>query len=183
VDSKTYKNRDVTYVTRLAEYTSQYKLLTESPVTVLIGKGFGSSYTWDESYFDELSEVFPLSELNNLESWFGGHSFWVYTVYSCGVLFGLPFLFLYLYPIIRAYKLIKYNYVVLKRSIPIYYFYAFFGLIGVTGASFTSNPLFPRYSALISGVFVATLAFRTNPDKLNQAAGSRSLQYQMSFKP
>lgn len=183
LDSKTYKNRDVTYVTRLAEYTSQYKLLTESPVTVLIGKGFGSSYTWDESYFDELAQVFPLSELNNLESWFGGHSFWVYTVYSCGVLFGLPFLFLYLYPIVRAYKLIKYSYVILKKSIPIYYFYAFFGLIGVTGASFTSNPLFPRYSALITGVFVATLAFRMNPDKLNQDAAHSGLHPWMPFDP
>ncbi len=77
---------DISYLTRRAEADAMWKLLMESPVHFINGRGIGSSYYWDSAYLSEIHMVIPEKELEVDDIWFAGHSVWTYNLFSGGVI-------------------------------------------------------------------------------------------------
>jgi len=75
---------DISYLTRRAEADALAKILSESPVHFIHGKGIGASYFWDPAYLPEIYMVFPKSSEVGVDVWFAGHSTWTYAIFSGG---------------------------------------------------------------------------------------------------
>jgi len=80
---------DITLITRLAEYKGQYDSLMASPTTMLVGKGFGSSYEWDEGYLTDFLEFIVEEEESTTTK--GSHSTWLFPFYTHGLIIGTAF--------------------------------------------------------------------------------------------
>ncbi|MFA3791368.1 hypothetical protein AB6T38_09645 [Aliiglaciecola sp. SL4] len=143
---------DVTTVTRLAEYSGQLDLLFETNATALLGRGVGSVYVWDSDYFNTISMVIDINLLSHQTYWANGHSLWVYSLYSGGLLFGWLVPFCALYSLVLSFKNIrkKFTFGHLENSTTI----VFFCLINVAifSATFTANPLGVRLVGVIYGL-------------------------------
>ena len=83
-----YSGMDITLSTRLAEWSGQIHSLTENMRSLIFGRGLGSEYFWDYNFFFALKSVYSWSYLINKSAWYGGHSTWIYSLYSGGLLFG-----------------------------------------------------------------------------------------------
>jgi len=78
---------DITTATRLAEIDFQLSSWTETFLSTLIGKGLGSYYGFGGELMRYILSV--LGESGRVDDWwFAGHSFWVYSFYALGLLFG-----------------------------------------------------------------------------------------------
>ncbi len=86
---------DISYLTRKAEADAMWKILDESPVHFIHGKGIGTSYHWDLAYMSEIWMVFPKKDAEFLDIWFAGHSIWTYGLLSGGVIALLAYLALF----------------------------------------------------------------------------------------
>jgi hypothetical protein len=95
--------RDPTWLTRLAEYTTQMRLLTASEWSVLFGRGLGSSFTWDVDVVRDLylSGVLPVED-RWAEYFEFGHGLWVYSLYAYGILGGWVLPAVLLLPLLAA---------------------------------------------------------------------------------
>lgn len=143
---------DVTTITRLAEYSGQMELLFESYETALLGRGVGSVYVWDSDYFNIISMVIDINLLSNQTYWANGHSLWVYSIYSGGLLFGWLVPFCAIYSLFISYKTIRKKFTnnQFENNTTI----VFFCLINVAifSATFTANPLGVRLVGLMYGL-------------------------------
>lgn len=83
-DSGGRMTKDATYLTREAEAVAIFHLLSQNPLTYVYGKGMGSLYYWDTSYFPELLEVYPDTDDIGQDIWVPGHSVWTYALFSGG---------------------------------------------------------------------------------------------------
>lgn len=143
---------DITLLARIAEYNGQMQLLFENFISPFIGRGLGSTYVWDETYFYLLSEVFKESNLENLEPWNTGHSLWVYSIYSGGIIFGF---LIPIYFILNCYHAAKQMKIALNKDdleqakIVVFSTLCIFGFISL---SFTSHPFGVRLTGLILGI-------------------------------
>lgn len=81
---------DPTSLSRLAEIKEQLNRWSESPVSMLFGKGYGASYGWSKDLWDALidTQAFGLDGVD-LEYTVFGHNYWVSSLFSGGILFGL----------------------------------------------------------------------------------------------
>jgi hypothetical protein len=90
---------DVTALTRMAEYSGQWELVSDGFTSLLIGRGLGATYAWDLSRYPELSRYIRGSRAP--EHSFMGHSTYVYSLFTSGILFG------WLLPVILFYGLYR----------------------------------------------------------------------------
>ena len=87
---------DITTATRLAEIHYQLTGWLSSPLATFLGNGVGASYGFSGAYADLVSDLLGESGLAD-DWWFAGHNFWVYSLFSQGLLGGLiiPVLLVY----------------------------------------------------------------------------------------
>lgn len=166
--AKSQLDFDPTTLTRLAEYQSQMDLLFESFGSSIIGKGLGSSFSWSSMYFEQLSQIIPLWKLEQINVWTTGHSLWVYSLYSGGIIFGL------LVPIC----IISSLYFSRKGIMFASSFFTkediektvFFSLItaSIVGASFLANPLGERITGVFLGFGLVVPLLLVNQLQLNR---------------
>ena len=143
---------DVTFFTRIAEYKGQMQLLFDNNISPLIGRGIGSSYVWDETYFSLLSAVFHETALEDIAPWTTSHSLWVYSIYSGGLIFGL---IVPCYFILCCYSSIRKMKVSMEQGtineVKCYVFICLC-ILGFVSLSFTSHPLGVRTTGLVLGI-------------------------------
>ncbi len=78
---------DVSSLMRKAEAKSMYDILAKEPMSFIYGRGLGSSYYWDESYYPDLFQVYPEDRHQFAEEIYtAGHSIWTYTAFSSGII-------------------------------------------------------------------------------------------------
>lgn len=138
---------DLTSLTRIAEYVAQMEIVFSSTLKIIFGAGIGSAYYWSDEYFLDIAVAIPMEFLRFHEPWFAGHSLWVYSIYSSGVLFGLIIPFTYLVSLYFSFRLLRLSnlnsgLIVLVVSLMIV---AYFPL------TFTSHPLGSRLTGLMWG--------------------------------
>lgn len=140
---------DITMVTRIAEIKGQWTALCHNVATLMLGNGIGSYYEWDQNILSEL----PFKLVSDLQ-WFGGHSTWVYTFFSSGVLTGA------ILPVLLIYGL-KSGYIAAARRLhcgaAAGSITAFLIYVSYLGTSFTTNLMNSRYGALIMGLILGTM--------------------------
>jgi hypothetical protein len=82
---------DPTTLSRIAELNEQIDVWSGTVKTTLVGAGYGSAYGWSKAFYDRLVDTgaFSASGLEQQEHFEFGHNFWVSSLYSGGILFGL----------------------------------------------------------------------------------------------
>jgi hypothetical protein len=103
----TESGKDPTTITRLAELKDQYDQVTSSPGTILLGEGYGHYYHYSPYYLPALAGQMSTKDFYAIREWGPGHNFWVYQLFTGGLLFGmgLPVALLYaLYRCCIAYR-------------------------------------------------------------------------------
>ncbi|AGH43158.1 hypothetical protein [Paraglaciecola psychrophila] len=145
---------DVTTVTRLAEYSGQMKMLFENFTSAFFGRGMGSVYYWDPLYYDQISQVIDITKLEESVRWSNGHSLWVYSIYSGGLLFGWLIPFCVLSAAYITYKDIKNNISDIneRHKSRVLFFYVIG--IAILSATFTANPLGVRLVGMFYGLAI-----------------------------
>ena len=144
---------DPTTITRLAEMRDQYDQVVSSPVSLLVGKGYGHDYRYSPAYLPDLAGQMSKKAFYAEHDWAAGHNFWVYQLFAGGLLFGLAFPLALLYALVRC--TITYRHwrahapdapqlPVLGRAILL--------TAALPAASIGGNPLGPRFSGLVFGV-------------------------------
>jgi hypothetical protein len=154
---------DPTSLTRIAEVDSQINSFTSGPVEFLVGRGIGSSYQWSGNFDVILSRFLSDGDLYGNFTYVG-HNFWVYSLYSGGVIFGLILPILIVYLLYKSMSLNIYwaRFLVSSDgfgqsvfSCVLFFTYTIFSTIG-------GNPFITRSGAVSLGFFAGTLllAFR-----------------------
>jgi hypothetical protein len=140
---------DLTMVTRIAEVKGQLSLLTQNFLTLFIGNGIGNNYQLDFSTLTHL----PF-KLDQDMSWFSGHSTWIYTFFSSGLLLGAIFPLILMIGAKSGYNAATHRFRTINSPCNITAFIVFMSYLG---QSFTTNLLHERYGALILGIIVGTM--------------------------
>ena len=148
-EHSTWNGIDLTLITRIAEFKGQLNLLTSNYLTLLIGNGIGNNYHSDFSILTQLP--FKVDEDIN---WFSGHSTWIYTFFSSGLLLGPVFPLVLIIGAKNGYKAATQQFKTIHSACNVTAFIVFMSYFG---QSFTSNLLHERYGALILGVVVGTM--------------------------
>lgn len=78
---------DITSVARIVEMDNQIEAWSSDISTFLIGKGLGASYGFSGESLYELANLLG-TEITYATFWTAGHNFWVYSLFSQGVLLG-----------------------------------------------------------------------------------------------
>jgi hypothetical protein len=143
---------DITLLTRLAEWSGQIRSLTENMSSLIFGRGLGSEYFWDYKFFFALKSVYSWNDLINKSGWYGGHSMWVYSLYSGGLLFGWIIIAISFLSLFRIMAVVNKKHLnndhFLKSNAPLLLFL----ILGYISQGFTSDPLSKRFFALIAGL-------------------------------
>lgn len=155
---KSDSGQNITLIVRIAEYKGQFDAFTATPLTMLVGKGFGSGYEWDQDYLTSLLEFTVSDEQTN--STRGSHSTWVYPTYAHGIVIGPWFLL----------SLVMAFFIALRRAknrdsdaeTRYVDFFVLYGLVACYGISFTSNLINERLGGVMMGVLVG-LAIAARP--------------------
>lgn len=151
--SGTKTGEDPTTITRLAEMRDQYDQVTSSPVSLLIGKGYGHDYGYSPAYLPDLAGQMSKKDFYAERDWAAGHNFWVYQFFAGGLLFGLALPLVLLYALARCAILYRRRRArapdtpqlpVLGRAILL--------TAALPAASVGGNPLGPRFSGLVFGL-------------------------------
>lgn len=79
---------DPTWQTRVAEYVTQWRLLNANEWTLLFGRGLGATYYWDLGQLRDMINLAIVREGDTFDKSEFGHSFWVYSLFSQGIVFG-----------------------------------------------------------------------------------------------
>jgi len=147
-----YRGMDITLTTRLAEWSGQIRSLIENMRSLIFGKGLGSEYFWDYNFFFALKSAYSWNDLINKSGWYGGHSMWIYSLYSGGLLFGWIIIAISFLSLFRIMVVVNKKYSdndhFLKSNAPILLFL----ILGFISQGFTSHPLSKRFFALIAGL-------------------------------
>lgn len=149
----TQTGKDPTTITRLAEMRDQYDQVVSSPLSLLVGLGYGHDYRYSPAYLPDLAGQMSKKTFYAQRDWAAGHNFWVYQFFAGGVLFGLALPIALLYALARC--AITYRrwrmrapdtpeLPVLGRAILL--------TAALPAASVGGNPLGPRFSGLVFGV-------------------------------
>jgi hypothetical protein len=77
---------DISYLTRRSEADAIWRILRDDPIHFIHGRGLGSTYHWDSSYFPEIWKVIPKDQIQTEDVWSAGHSVWTYGLLSGGVI-------------------------------------------------------------------------------------------------
>lgn len=142
---------DISLLTRQAEATAIWEILTRDPVHFIHGQGIGASYYWHQSFMPEIHLVYPPDLELGHEVWFAGHSVWTYALFSGGVIAILAHAGLLGVTLSNSLRGAAAN-----RSLPgpetWLAFLPFVATCCLLSESATSNPFDERLAALIFGV-------------------------------
>jgi hypothetical protein len=99
---------DPTSISRLAEIKEQIDRWSESPTSVLFGKGYGAAYGWSKDLWDVMldTQSFRLENVDNERTEFG-HNYWVSSLFCGGLLFGLALPLMFIYATLYGLKMSK----------------------------------------------------------------------------
>lgn len=144
---------DVSFLTRKAEADAMFATLSANPHNYLFGVGLGATYHWDEAYLQELLLVWGSRDELNDETFFPGHSTWVYAVYSSGYLGLACYVLLFGGGLAFSWRVIR------KLSVPgvppdEYIILPFVVTWCYLSQTFTANPFMDRFAGLIIGIFL-----------------------------
>jgi len=145
-------SKDVTLWTRLSEWSGQWESLSKNMPSLLFGKGLGAEYFWDTRFSSRLRSVMNIYELQRKSGWYSGHSMWMYSLYSGGLLFGWVIITISLLALFRIMAVIR------NTSLGVAPFQQdiapllFFMVLVFISQGFTSSPLVNRFFALIIGL-------------------------------
>jgi len=163
---------DLTTATRLAEYSDQMTKLLSSPINLLLGNGLGSSYTYSGTYANLVAGVLGNDAIPEAY-WNGGHSLWVYTIYSSGILFGTAFVIFLIYVAWRAFKTIKYSRQINQRLEKHLLVTVSTGYLCMLSTGFAAFPLGSRPAAFLMGILIA-LVLATGTKNFRKQINNRS---------
>ncbi len=138
---------DITMVVRFAEYRGQLDALSRNVYTLLIGNGIGANYVLNDDLLATLS-----FQLNDSAAWFGGHSTWIFTFFSSGLILGAVVPIVLLLVLVRGYFTSASRYMLANDSCKVFIIY-----LAYMGQSFTANLMNERYGALILGVVAGSI--------------------------
>lgn len=149
---------DITTASRLAEYHSQMTCLFSSTMNMVLGCGIGAPYDYSGYYADFIRDIF--GEKGVVQGyWNGGHSLWIYTLYSSGLIFGLAMNLFFIFCcfsaliVVHRYRKASFN----EKRLPIM---AGTALIAIFSTGFTGFPLGTRSAAFFMGCLMAiTIAY------------------------
>ncbi len=141
--------QDITLMLRVAEYRDQLDSLTASPAKALLGNGKGSAYGLDQGDNDALSQ-FIASE----ETTFGGHSSWLYPLYSSGFIMGTTVPLILLYTLFVGLKRVNRKDPSATDKAAVFAFLIYLSYFGQT---LTSNVFTERYTGLIIALVAGLL--------------------------
>jgi len=143
---------DVTTITRLSEYSGQMNQLFSGFKTTFFGVGLGSEYHWDSKYFYMLSQVILVDALEDHAPWVAGHSLWVYSLYSGGLLFGFLVPYCIIKSLLSFNKLVKDTILSYDRQSSVHIMFFCMLVVSIVGASFFANPLGVRLVGVVFGL-------------------------------
>ena len=164
---------DLTLITRVAEFKGQLNLLTSNYLTLLIGNGIGNNYQWDFSTLTQL----PFKVDQDI-SWFSGHSTWVYTFFSSGLLLGAIFPLVLIIGAKNGYNAATQQFRTIHSE---YNVTAFIVFMSYFGQSFTSNLLHERYGAMILGIVVGAMFIYNKREKEIKVKTEKRNQVKLKF--
>lgn len=149
---------DITTATRFAEYHSQMTCLFSSALNMTLGCGIGAPYDYSGYYADFIRDIF--GEKGVVQGyWNGGHSLWIYTLYSSGLIFGLAMNLFFIFCcfsalfVVHGYRKAPLD----KKRLPITISTA---LMAILSTGFTGFPLGTRSAAFFMGCLMAiTIAY------------------------
>lgn len=153
---------DLTSLTRIAEINGMLEILGESIWNIIFGVGLGREYYWTGIELDMVVSVLG-SDFIGGDKFEAGHNFWIYSLYSGGLFFGLVFPVVILSSLYYSIR-IKVKNLYQGQN---YSFDCYFSLGGLSVVSFVlmtigGNPLGPRYSGLLYGILLAFIFVRPN---------------------
>jgi hypothetical protein len=160
----------------------QYDQVTASPSSLLLGMGYGHWYRYSPTYLWALAGQMTAKEFYQIHEWGAGHNFWVYQLFSGGLLFGIGLPAAILYAAVRG----SIAYRRWRRVAPDMPFLPVMGrglmmVMSLLAMSIGGNPLGPRFSGLVFGfglgMLVACYA------RLSQAAPARRRAHHAAIRP
>jgi hypothetical protein len=143
---------DLTLVTRVAEWSGQWQSLSGSLLSLCFGEGIGSEYYWDLQYLFGFERFLGFKNLQNRTGWYSGHSMWVYSVYSGGLLFGWVIIAISFSSLLRIMTFIRGKQGLVPRRFQETAPVLFFAILAFISQGFTSSPLVDRFYATIIGL-------------------------------
>lgn len=161
-NQKTDTGVDITLVTRLAEYRGQLSALTQNVYTFFLGNGIGADYLWDS----QLMATLPFQH-DDSARWFAGHSTWIFSFFSSGVIVGAIVPIVLLSVLARGYAAsVSRSWLANDAAI------MFIIYVAYIGQSFTANLMHERYGALILGVVSGSILIYATKLRTLKAAGN-----------
>jgi hypothetical protein len=147
LEQRTSSGLDLTFLTRIAEYSGQWQLLTSDLVSFLFGRGMGSEYWWDSSYLTDAHWIKGTQSVS-----YAGHSMWMYSLYSGGLLFGLIVPGIVIHALWKVQKIARRPELIAVPRLRKEAALPFFALLSYIGSqTLTSNPFGFRLSGLLLG--------------------------------
>ncbi|MFN4318378.1 hypothetical protein [Acinetobacter parvus] len=142
---------DITSTTRIAEYSYQMKFMLASLDRVIFGSGLGQQFYYDDKYYSLLQDVFTVEEFNAEGGNAFGHSLYIYTLFSSGVIISIGVLYKIFYFLLLVYRKGRFIRCFALDSMLCLMFFLFM----VFG--FFMSPLGARESAYFFGVILGCL--------------------------
>ncbi|SAK71411.1 hypothetical protein AWB77_03017 [Caballeronia fortuita] len=145
--------RDPVAIARLAQLQDQVDQATSSPLSTIVGMGYGHEYGFAPSYLPELAGDIGERDFYAFRRWTAGHDFWVYQFFAGGLLFGIALPIAMLWALWRgsmAYRAWRFGasdapwLPALGRAL--------FVLAALPVASIGGNPLGERFAGIVFGV-------------------------------
>jgi hypothetical protein len=151
-------SRDVTFWTRVAAVIGQIQTLGGNPVSWLLGRGFGSTYSWPNNLFPWILPY--LGPDTKASAWFPGEFMWMPLVFYGGCLAGGVAAVILLALLFRSYSLLRGFFRKNEWSQPAVYAVSICALsyISFIGMGFTSNPMGSRLAAEFMGACAGVIA-------------------------
>ncbi|HTH59789.1 MAG TPA: hypothetical protein VL689_06485 [Paraburkholderia sp.] len=146
-------DRDPTTITRLAELRDQYDQVTSSTTTLLLGEGYGHDYRYSPIYLPDLRNQVNERDFYRIREWVAGHNFWVYQLFSGGLVFGLAMPAAMLLAVVKvAFAYRRWRRLAPREPMLAPFGRAVFMLAAVPVTSIGGNPLGARYAGVIYGI-------------------------------
>lgn len=148
---------DMTAATRIAEMDYQINALLSDVTSFLVGQGLGASYGFSGSALEQLIGLFG-SEQENTDWWFAGHNFWVYSLFTQGILLGWIIPFALICGLHISWSVIKSSHSIPILLAPIAISTSRLCLIVIVSillSTIGGNPLGSRFLGLLIGVFLS----------------------------
>ncbi len=152
-EQRTDSGVDVTSLARIAEYSSQMALLTQDPITLFFGRGYGSSYNLDMNIAYELEGILS-QDIMYSDHIALGHSLWVFSLFTGGLLSGWILPFVMVAATIKAWNASKCTNIE-NSSDYIINMTIFLALFQIALSAFAGHPFSLRYLAICIGALIA----------------------------